>query len=95
MKPGSWVVLHDIFLPILNSQSHSAGPALLFALWPGNKLLQSPNHETRNMGAIQLPDDKVKAIASLALLLNFAWECQGPPPELQEIIMAPYLSGDF
>lgn len=47
------------------------------------------------MGAIQLPDDKVKAIASLALLLNFAWECQGPPPELQEIIMAPYLSGDF
>jgi hypothetical protein len=92
MKAGSWVILHDIFLPVLEQGCQSNGPGLLFTLWPGEKLLQSPNHETRNVGAIRLPENQADALSALALLLKFAWECEGPDEKLQQQILLPYLS---
>jgi len=87
LKPGAWILLHDIFLPLQEGNCTSNGPSLLFHFWPGERMLQSPNHETRNVGAVRLPADLDQLHHSLAILLQMQWECEGPPPALQERIL--------
>jgi predicted O-methyltransferase YrrM len=76
-KPGSWVVLHDIDLPIQHPEYQVFGPRWLFQAWPFNKVKGVGTWTS--IGAVQIPGD-LSQLVSLALsLLERPWE-QAPTP---------------
>ena len=76
MKPGAWIVLHDIELPNISSTCTERGVLNLFEYWPGNKIHGVA--ESQNIGAVQLPDD-VSALVPMALaLLDLPWQYPVP-----------------
>jgi glycosyltransferase involved in cell wall biosynthesis/predicted O-methyltransferase YrrM len=86
-KPGSWVVLHDIELPLKHPQYQIYGPRWLFQQWPFNKV--KGVGKWTSIGAVQLPPDPA-ALMPLALdLLARPWE---QAPARQEIALPGWFS---
>jgi predicted O-methyltransferase YrrM len=76
-RRGSWVILHDINLPIVAPKCPVWGAKWLFDEWPFEKLTPSRRHA--NIGAVKLPDDVTRLIPLAADLLERHWEF---PPSL-------------
>lgn len=72
MKPGAWVVLHDVELPHLHPKYQAWGPNYLFEAWPFNKVHEQGG--TANIGAVQLPAHLPDVIPVAMSLLERAWE---------------------
>ncbi len=86
--PGSWVVLHDIDLPLQHPEHQVYGPRWLFQAWPFNKV--KGLGPWTSIGAVQLPDD-LSRLAPLALtLLDRPWE-QAPTLAHAEL-PAPFIA---
>lgn len=82
VKPGSWVILHDIELHNIqnnetpDSMRHS-GAGRLFNAWPFEKV--QPDGKTpadRNIGAIRLPGTMRESINTLLPMLRAPWESE-------------------
>jgi predicted O-methyltransferase YrrM len=80
-KPGSWIVLHDIDLPIRHPQFQTYGPRWLFHQWPFNKL--KAFDRWASIGAVQLPDDPSRLVPMALALLEKPWEQQLPAAAAQ------------
>ncbi len=79
VQPGTWVVLHDVRLPLIVKESTGFGPLYLFRNWPGQKKLQAgPN---ANIGAIRLFDDPLESAAALLRILELPWARAVQAPE--------------
>ncbi len=72
MKPGAWVVLHDVELPHLHPQYQAWGPNFLYEAWPFNKVHEQGG--TANIGAVQLPPHLPDVIPVALSLLERTWE---------------------
>ena len=71
-RPGAWVALHDIQLPVINPAYQVYGPMWLFDAWPFDKVHGVDG--SRNIGAVRLPDD-IRQLVPMALeLLDRPWE---------------------
>ena len=71
-KPRSWVVLHDVDLPIQHPEYQVYGPRWLFQAWPFNKV-KGVGRWT-SIAAVQLPDDPRDVIPVAEQLLERPWE---------------------
>jgi glycosyltransferase involved in cell wall biosynthesis/predicted O-methyltransferase YrrM len=76
-RPGAWVALHDIDLPQVNPKYQVFGPQWLFDAWSFNKVHGVGT--SRNIGAVQLPDDLRQLVPMAIDLLARPW--QHPPTE--------------
>ena len=70
-KRGSWVVLHDINLPVITPECLACGAKWLFDEWPFDKVAGGPQD---NIGAVRLPDDLVRLVPFAEALLPRTWE---------------------
>ncbi len=84
LKPGAWVVLHDIELSNFSedvegvSWADSSGAARLFARWPFEKVQPTgATRADRNLGAIRMPGDPDEAIPHLLANLKGPIEIGG------------------
>ena len=71
-KPWSWVVLHDINLPVLSPAFQAWGAKWLFDAWPLAKI--TGGGADGNIGAVQLPGDPRALIPMAERLLRRPWE---------------------
>jgi hypothetical protein len=76
VKPGAWVVLHDIDLPHLHPEFQVFGPRLLFEAWPFSKVKATGSYVS--IGAIQLPEDPAPLVDVALSLLEHPWEHLSP-----------------
>lgn len=74
--PGSWVVLHDIWLPIVNREFQTFGPLYLYQTWPGEKC--APAGNGANIGAIRLFEDPADSAAALIGCSEIPWQIRLP-----------------
>lgn len=74
--PGSWVVLHDVWLPIVNRKFQTFGPLYLYQTWPGEKC--TPSGDGTNIGAIRLFDDPADSAAALIQCCTIPWQVRLP-----------------
>lgn len=70
--PGSWVMLHDIELPIQHPEHQVYGPRWLFQAWPFNKV--KGLGPWTSIGAVQLPEDLSLLVPVALALLDQRWE---------------------
>ncbi|HVF70717.1 MAG TPA: class I SAM-dependent methyltransferase [Chthoniobacterales bacterium] len=85
IRPGGWVVLHDIQLGTKAREANSRdetlrwgaaeGAELLFESWPFRKIGGG------NIGAIQLPNDKSALVAFALRLMSLPYEIKGSRAE--------------
>lgn len=80
-KQGSWVVLHDINLPLIAPEFSAWGAKWLFDQWPYEKVAGGPQ---QNIGAVRLPDDLTLLIPVAGALLGRKWEF---PPTLWHVAL--------
>lgn len=71
-KPRSWVMLHDINLPVIAPEFPAWGAKFLFDAWPFEKV--AGGGPERNIGAVRLPDDLHRLMPFAADLLERTWE---------------------
>ena len=71
-KPGSWVILHDVDLPIQHPQFQTYGPRWLFHAWPFNKV--KAFDRWASIAAVQLPEDPSLLVPMALALLEMPWE---------------------
>jgi predicted O-methyltransferase YrrM len=81
IRPGGWVVLHDIQLGTMGRKANVADPTLrwgaaegaelLFESWPFRKICGG------NIGAIQLPNEKSALVAFALRLMSVPYEIKG------------------
>lgn len=82
MKPGAWVILHDIELHnIQNTETHESmrhsGAGRLFNTWPFQKVqAEGQTPADRNIGAIRLPCTSRETIDALLPMLKGPWESE-------------------
>ncbi len=101
LKPGAWVVLHDIELPAICEMFPErerdwdvvCGAEILFKRWPFEKLQPTyPDPTMNNIGAVRMPEDpgRVGEVAAFLLeLLNEPWETpEGSLVEVKQAVMA-------
>lgn len=81
IRPGAWVILHDIELPNLvdaageRPWSDASGAQLLYERWPFDRVrLLSDHPNYRNIGAIRMPDTPTDAVDACLDLLQLEWE---------------------
>jgi predicted O-methyltransferase YrrM len=86
VKPGSWVVLHDINLPLVSKENSGFGPLYLFRNWPGEKKALAGANS--NIGAIRLFDDPLQSAAALMQPLELPWAWPVPPGEWRGALAA-------
>jgi hypothetical protein len=86
-RPWSWVVLHDINLPLVSPAFQAWGAKWLFEAWPGAKVIGGG--PDANIGAVQLPADPRTLIPMAARLLQRPWEF---PPTLWHVALPECLS---
>jgi predicted O-methyltransferase YrrM len=77
LRPGAWLVLHDINLPAVARRHeartgesvdwHVHGAEMLFERWPGERLISEM--ELRNIGAVRVPEDRTELVGVLRSLL--------------------------
>lgn len=77
-KPGSWVVLHDVDLPLKHPQYQLYGPRWLFQAWPFNKV--KGIGQKASIGAVQMPQDPSALVPMALSLIDKPWE-QAPGTE--------------
>jgi len=70
--PGSWVILHDVDLPIQHPQFQTYGPRWLFHKWPFNKV--KAFDRWASIAAVQLPEDPSLLVPMALALLEMPWE---------------------
>jgi hypothetical protein len=94
-KPESWVVLHDINLPVIAPEFVAWGAKFLFDEWPFEKV--AGGGAPRNIGALKLPADLSRLIPIAAALIERTWEhaptlwhveLPAPFAPLQELVRA-------
>jgi hypothetical protein len=71
-KPGSWVVLHDINLPMVAPRSPAWGAKWLFDAWPFASVRATG--PAANIGAVELPHDPSTLVPMALSLLDRRWE---------------------
>ena len=71
-RPHSWVVLHDVDLPIHYPEYQVYGPRWLFEAWPFNKIKGVGRWVS--IAAVQLPEDPTALIPVAQRLLARPWE---------------------
>jgi predicted O-methyltransferase YrrM len=71
-KRGSWVMLHDINLPVIAPEFVASGAKWLFDEWPFEKVAGGGTN--RNIGAVKLPADLRSLIPFASVLLDRPWE---------------------
>jgi glycosyltransferase involved in cell wall biosynthesis/predicted O-methyltransferase YrrM len=71
-KPGSWVILHDVDLPIQYPEYQVFGPRWLFEAWPFNKV-KGVGRWT-SIAAVQIPRDPSQLVPMALALLDKPWE---------------------
>jgi glycosyltransferase involved in cell wall biosynthesis/predicted O-methyltransferase YrrM len=76
-KPGSWIVLHDVDLPVQYPEYQVYGPRWLFQAWPFNKV--KGVGQWTSIAAVQMPDDPAVLEPMARALLARPWE-QAPTP---------------
>lgn len=84
LKPGAWVILHDINLPALavaheqrtgtSVDWHDHGPKLLYENWPFEKICGV--NEGSNIGAIQIPHHERLRSDDIKKIVDIPWESQ-------------------
>ncbi|MDH4063492.1 MAG: class I SAM-dependent methyltransferase, partial [Acidobacteriota bacterium] len=79
-RPGSWVVLHDIDLPLHHPEYQVYGPRWLFRAWRHNKV--KGLGPWTSIGALQLPARRSELVPMALALLKRPWE---QAPSLQAI----------
>lgn len=77
-RRGSWVVLHDIDLPVQHPEFQVYGPRWTFELWPFPKV--RGEGQWTSIGAVQLPE-AVDSLIPVALALAERPFEHIPPPE--------------
>lgn len=77
-RPGSWVILHDVDLPVQHPEHQVFGPRWLFQAWPFNKV-KGVGRWT-SIAAVQLPPDLSRLTPVALTLLERRWE-QAPSPD--------------
>lgn len=70
--PGSWVILHDINLPVIAPQWVASGAQWLFDEWPFEKI--AGGGQDRNIGAVRLPADLRRLLPVAQHLIERPWE---------------------
>lgn len=75
-RRGSWVILHDINLPVIAPQFAAWGAKWLFEAWPFDKVAGGLQ---QNIGAVRLPDDLSRLVPVARALLDRPWE-HAPTP---------------
>jgi glycosyltransferase involved in cell wall biosynthesis/predicted O-methyltransferase YrrM len=75
-KPGSWVILHDVDLPIQHPQFQTYGPRWLYHKWPFNKI--KAFDRWASIAAVQLPEDPAQLVPMALALLDKPWEQEVP-----------------
>jgi glycosyltransferase involved in cell wall biosynthesis/predicted O-methyltransferase YrrM len=80
VKPGSWVVLHDIDLPFLHPQYQLFGPRFVFEAWPFNKV--KGIGRWASIGAIQIPADPASLVDMALSVVRRPWEYASPTMHL-------------
>lgn len=83
-KPGSWVVLHDVDLPIHHPEHQVFGPRWLFQAWPFNKV--KGVGQWVSIAAVQLPDDPARLVPTALSLLTKPWE---QAPSMRHVALPP------
>ena len=76
VKPGSWIALHDISLPLSDPTFRDFGPLYLFQRWPGEK--RAPSDPDANIGAIRLFANIEDSAAALVDCCRLPWQHQPP-----------------
>ncbi len=71
-KPGSWVVLHDIDLPIHHPAYQIFGPRWLYEAWPFDTVRGIGRWTS--IGAVQLPDHPSQLVPMALALIEQPWE---------------------
>jgi hypothetical protein len=72
VKPGSWAVLHDIWLPVINREMREYGPLYLYQTWPGEKC--APMGGDASIGAIRLFEDRSDSASALVECAKLPWQ---------------------
>ncbi|MDH4063493.1 MAG: class I SAM-dependent methyltransferase [Acidobacteriota bacterium] len=94
-RPQSWIILHDINLPVIHAECQIWGAKWLFDAWPFEKLTGASVQA--NIGAVRLPRKLPDLIPVAAELLHRPWEfaptlwhvaMPAPFGPLQEIVRA-------
>ncbi len=97
-RPGSWVVLHDIELPVQHPEFQVFGPRWLFAAWPFAKV--KGIGRWTSIGAVQLPRTLSELVPIALSLLERPWESSLPdeaaelPEALDAVAAALRARGD-
>ncbi len=94
LRPGAWVVLHDIEMTALGNSidrpdwSCVTGAERLFKRWPFDKVQPGyPDAALNNIGAIRMPENRWDAVVFLLGLVVEPWETRhGPPRELEDAV---------
>ncbi len=68
---GSWVILHDINLPVIAPEFSAWGAKWLFDEWPFEK---AAGGLERNIGAVRLPEDLDQLVPFATAMLERPWE---------------------
>jgi len=72
VAPGSWIVLHDVALTLIDEKWACRGPQYLLQKWPGERWLS--NSRVPNIGAIRLSDAGRVDAQRLTEILDIPWE---------------------
>jgi len=83
-KPGSWVILHDVDLPIQYPQFQVFGPRWLFEAWPFNKV--KGVGQWTSIAAVQVPDTPAQLGATALGMLDRPGE---QSPTMGQIVLPP------
>jgi predicted O-methyltransferase YrrM len=98
LKPGSWIVLHDIGLPLISREARAFGPLYLHQNWPGEKCAPTgrADGEDANIGAIRLFDDPARSVRALTACASLPWQARPPAESLRAALSAAAeIDGDF
>jgi predicted O-methyltransferase YrrM len=89
LRPGSWIVLHDVRLGACAElyreitgtavEWDQRGAQHLYDHWPFERLIERISPST-NIAAIRLPGDRVVGIADIHDALAQPWQCEVPEP---------------
>lgn len=83
VKPGGWIMLHDINLSLIAGHELERGPSYLFARWGGERVRQPGS--LPNIGAVQTPDLGT-AIDWTLDALEMPWEFSPGPDGIKPVV---------
>lgn len=97
LRPGAWVILHDIALPRCADQVEQTtgtkvpwrhrGVELLFEAWPHEKL--RGQGASYNIGAVRMPESGGVSLSDFERVLDLPWEVE-PGVAARELLGRPF-----